>query len=75
MCTSEVEGAPEAAESSRSSKRAPRPVPAQWLGNKAGRCAISANWSIETGDDAKGVCDKVDDVDKNGKTFSSKTTS
>jgi hypothetical protein len=42
-----------------SSRRAPRPVPAPWLGNKAGECAISV-----------GDCGT-----EKGKTFSSKTTS
>jgi hypothetical protein len=65
----------EATESCRSSKRAPRPVHALWLGNKAGECAISVNWSIETADDVVGVSDELDDEDENRNIFSSKTTS
>jgi hypothetical protein len=61
-------------ESSRSSKRAPRPTPAPWLGNNKGEYATSSNWSAVTEDECSGVIVDTGRLEK-GKEFSSKITS
>jgi hypothetical protein len=61
--------------SSSSSRRAPRPVPAPWLGNNTGEYAASTNWSDARGVECKGGDEEVDGSAENGNTFSSKMTS
>ena len=63
-------------ESSNSSKRAPRPVPAPWLGNSKGEYATSSNWSEATEDECRDGGSTVDTGRlAKGKTCSSNTTS
>ena len=63
-------------ESSNSSKRAPRPVPAPWLGNSKGEYATSSNWSEATEDECRDGGSTVDTGSlAKGKTCSSNTTS
>ena len=63
-------------ESSNSSKRAPRPVPAPWLGNSKGEYATSSNWSEAREDECMDGGASVDTGRlANGKTCSSNTTS
>jgi hypothetical protein len=65
-----------AAGASRSSRRAPRPVPAPWLGSNTGEYATSSNWPRLTGEVFVGGGTEGDDViSEKGNTFSSKTTS
>ena len=47
-------------ESSNSFKRAPRPVPAPWLGNNKGEYATSSNWSEATEDECRDGGSTVD---------------
>ena len=61
---------------SRISKRAPRPVPAPWLGNNRGEYATSSNWSEATEDECMTGGSIVDTGRlAKGKTCSSNTTS
>ena len=70
------EGGDDDGESSKSSKRAPRPVPAPWLGNSKGEYATSSNWSEATEDECRDGGSTVDTVRlAKGKTCSSNTTS
>ena len=63
-------------ESSNSSKRAPRPVPAPWLGNSKGEYATSSNWSEATEDECRdGALTEDTGRLAKGKTCSSNTTS
>ena len=63
-------------ESSNSSKRAPRPVPAPWLGNSKGEYATSSNWSEATEDECRDGGSAVDTGSlAKGKTCSSNTAS
>jgi hypothetical protein len=61
---------------SRISKRAPRPVPAPWLGNNTGEYATSSNWSGAMEDECK-EGDSLVEIGSlaKGKTCSSNTTS
>lgn len=61
---------------SRISKRAPRPVPAPWLGNNRGEYATSSNWSEAREDECIGGDSWVDTGKlAKGNTCSSNTTS
>jgi hypothetical protein len=61
---------------SKISKRAPRPVPAPWLGNNTGEYATSSNWSEAMEDECKGGDSSVETGSlAKGNTRSSNTTS
>jgi hypothetical protein len=61
---------------SRISKRAPRPVPAPWLGNSTGEYATSSNWSEAMEDECKEGDSSVETGSlAKGNTRSSNTTS
>jgi hypothetical protein len=53
-CTSVCTGVEDSDASSKSSNRAPRPVPAPWLGNNTGEYATSSNWSEAIEDECIG---------------------
>jgi hypothetical protein len=64
-----------ALDASRSSRQAPRPVLAPWLGNNIGEYATSSNWTGLTGVEFVGGTEGDNGIFEKGNGFSSKTPS